>query len=53
MKSAELSQKMTCEEQRLVRMNVISQAARAYYGAVLAAENLKAAEQAVASARPT
>jgi outer membrane protein len=49
-KSAELAQKMTCEEQRLVRMNVISQAARAYYGAVLAAENLKAAEQAVASA---
>ncbi len=49
-KSAELAQKMTCEEQRLVRMNVISQAARAYYGAVLAAENLKAARQAVASA---
>jgi outer membrane protein TolC len=49
-KSAELLQMMTCEEQRLVRMNVISQAARAYYGAVLAAENLKAAQQAVASA---
>jgi outer membrane protein TolC len=28
-KSAELTQEMTCEEQRLVRMNVISQAARA------------------------
>jgi outer membrane protein TolC len=49
-KSAELARKMTGEEQRLVRMNVISQAARAYYGAVLAAENLKAAEQAVRSA---
>jgi len=36
-KSAELAQKMTGEEQRLVQMNVISQAARAYYGAVLAA----------------
>ena len=50
-KSAELAQKMSCEEQRLARMNVISQAARAYYGAVLAAESLKAAEQAVASAQ--
>ena len=49
-KSAELAQKMTGEEQRLVQMNVISQAARAYYGAVLAGENLKAAEQAVRSA---
>ena len=49
-KSAELAQKMTGEEQRLVQMNVIAGAARAYYGAVLAAENLKAAEQAVRSA---
>src|ERR1019366_8663925 len=49
-KSAELAQKMTVEEQRLVQMNVISGAARAYYGAVLAAENLKAAEPAVRSA---
>src|ERR1035441_9684013 len=49
-KSAELAQKMTGEEQRLVQMNVISGAVRAYYGAVLAAENLKAAEQAVRSA---
>ena len=49
-KSAELAQKMTVEEQRLVQMNVINGAARAYYGAVLAAENLKAAEQAVRSA---
>ena len=50
MKSAELAQKMTGEEQRRVRMDVISATARAYYGAVLAAENLKAAEQAVRSA---
>ena len=49
-KSAELVRKMTCEEQRLVQMNVISQAVRAYYGAVLAAESLKAAQQAVRSA---
>jgi outer membrane protein TolC len=48
-KSAELAQKMTVEEQRLVQTNVISSAARAYYGAVLAAGNLKAAEQAVRS----
>jgi outer membrane protein TolC len=49
-KSAELARKMTGEEQRLVRMNVVAAAARAYYGAVLAAENLKAAGQAVRSA---
>ena len=49
-KSAELAQKMTGEEQRRVQMEVVSETARAYYGAVLAAENLKAAEQAVRSA---
>src|SRR5450759_1826192 len=49
-KSAELAQKMTGEEQRRVKMEVISLAARTYYGAVLAAENLKAATQAVGSA---
>jgi outer membrane protein TolC len=49
-RSAELAQKMTSEEQRRVQMEVISGAARAYYGALLAAENLKAAEQAVRSA---
>ncbi len=49
-KSAELARKMTSEEQRRVQMEVISGTARAYYGAVLAAENLKAAEQAVRSA---
>jgi len=49
-KSAELAQKMTGEEQRRVEMDVICGTARAYYGAVLAAENLQAAEQAVRSA---
>jgi outer membrane protein len=49
-KSAELARKMTCEEQRLVQMSIISGAARSYYGAVLATENLKTAEQAVRSA---
>ena len=49
-KSAELGQKMTGEEQRRVQMDVICGTARAYYGAVLAAENLKFAEQAVRSA---
>lgn len=49
-KSAELARKMTAEEQRRVQMDVISATARAYYGAVLAAEMLKAAEQAVRSA---
>jgi len=47
-KSAELWRKMTSEEQRQVRMEVIAGTARAYYGAVLAVEMLKAAEQAVA-----
>jgi outer membrane protein TolC len=49
-KSAELGQKMSAEEQRRAQMEVISGVARAYYGAVLAAENLKAAEQSVRSA---
>jgi outer membrane protein len=49
-RSAELLRQMSGEEQRRVRMETISAAARAYYGAVLAAENLKAAEQAVRSA---
>ena len=46
-KSAELARKLSAEEERRVRMEVIAGTARAYYGAVLAAENLKAAEQAV------
>ena len=49
-RSAELATKMTGEEERRVQMDVISGVARAYYGAVLAAESLKTAEQAVRSA---
>ncbi len=49
-KSAELGQKLTGEEQRRMQMEVIAGTARAYYGALLAAESLKAAEQAVRSA---
>jgi outer membrane protein len=49
-KSAQLAQKMTAEEQRSVQMQVISSVAQAYYGALLAQENLKAAAQAVRSA---
>ena len=49
-KSAELGRQMTGEEQRRVQMEVIAGVARAYYGAVLAGESLKAAEQAVRSA---
>ena len=50
-KSAGLAQKMSGEEQRRTQMEVISGVVRSYYGAVLAAENLKAAEQAVRSAQ--
>jgi outer membrane protein len=50
-KSAELGRDMSTEEQRKVRLDVISGVARAYYGAVLAAESLKTAEQAVLSAQ--
>jgi outer membrane protein TolC len=50
MKSAELGQKLTAEEQRRVEMDVIASVARAYNGALLAAQNLKAAVQAVRSA---
>lgn len=49
-KSAQLAERMTAEEQRSARMQVISSVARAYYGALLARENLKAAEQALRSA---
>ena len=49
-RSAELSQKMSGEEQRRVQLEVISGVARAYYGAVLADGSLKTAEQAVRSA---
>jgi outer membrane protein TolC len=49
-KAAGLARQMTVEEQRRVHMDVIAQVTRAYYGAALAMENLKAAEQAVRSA---
>jgi outer membrane protein len=49
-KAAELGRKMTGEESRRARLEVIAAVARAYYDAVLAAESLKAAEQAVRSA---
>jgi outer membrane protein TolC len=49
-KSADLSRQMTGEEQRRTRMQVIAGVVGAYYGAVLAAESLKTAEQALRSA---
>jgi outer membrane protein len=49
-RSADLSRQMTVEEQRRTQMQVISGVVRAYYGAVLAAESRKTAEQAVRSA---
>jgi outer membrane protein len=49
-KSAGLSRQMTIEEKRRTEMQVISGVVKSYYGAVLAAESLKTAEQAVRSA---
>jgi outer membrane protein TolC len=49
-RSAELGHKLTREQERLARMGVIAQVARTYHGVVLAAESLKVAQQAVASA---
>ncbi len=49
-KAALLSQEMTAEEQRRTEMETIATVVRCYYGAVLAAENLAAAEQSVRSA---
>lgn len=49
-KSAELGRQMAGEEQRHTQMTVIAGVARAYYGAVLAAENLKTAELSLRSA---
>ena len=49
-KSADLSQQMTREEQRRTGMQVIAGVVSAYYGAVLASESLKTAEQALGSA---
>jgi outer membrane protein TolC len=48
-RSTQLSHEMSGEEQRRVQMETIADVARAYYGAVLAAESLKTAEQAVRS----
>ena len=49
-RAAQLSRDMSGEEQRRVQAEVIADVTRAYYGAVLAAESLKSAEQAVRSA---
>lgn len=49
-KSAEIGRKMTAEEQRAIRMNVISGVVRAYYTVVLAGESLTTAREAVRSA---
>lgn len=48
-KSAGLSRQMTAEEERGTRMQVIAGVVKAYYGAVLAAEGLKTAEQTLRS----
>ena len=48
--SAQLSQKMTGEEDRRARMDVIATVTRAYADTVLAEESVKTAEQAVRSA---
>jgi outer membrane protein len=50
-KSAGLSRQMTAEEQRRTQMQVIAGVVRAYYSAILAAESLKTAEQALGSAQ--
>jgi outer membrane protein TolC len=50
LRSAGLAQKTSEEEQRRARMEVISAAAKSYYDALLAAENLKTSEQAMRSA---
>jgi outer membrane protein len=49
-KSAELSVQMSAEERRGAEMAVIAGVVRAYFGAVLAAESLRTAEQALRSA---
>jgi outer membrane protein TolC len=50
LKSAELGRGMSAEDQRGVTMNVIAGVVRSYHGAVLAAESLKVANEAVRSA---
>jgi outer membrane protein len=49
-RSAELGKSIAGEQQRAAEMHVIASVVRAYYGAVLAAEALKVAEEAVRSA---
>lgn len=49
-RSAEIGRKMTDEERRSVRMNVIGGVVRSYYGVVLARESLAVAREAVRSA---
>jgi outer membrane protein len=49
-KSAGISRQMTAEEQRRIQMQAIAGVVRTYYGAILAAESLKTAEQAMGSA---
>jgi outer membrane protein len=49
-RAAEISQRISREDERRARTEVIAGVVRAYYGAVLAAENMKAALEAVRSA---
>jgi outer membrane protein TolC len=49
-RSAELGRSIAGEEERRTRQGLIAQVVRRYFGAVLAAESLKTAEQAVRSA---
>jgi outer membrane protein len=49
-KSAEIGRRMTDEERRSIRMNVIGGVVRSYYSVVLARESLAAALEAVRSA---
>lgn len=50
LKSADLGRGISVEDQRGVTMNVIAGVVRSYHGAVLAAESLKVANEAVRSA---
>ncbi len=49
-RSADLGRSVTAEDERRIRMNVIAGVVRAYHGAVLAAESLRVADEAVRSA---
>jgi outer membrane protein TolC len=50
-KSADLGRRITEEDRKRIQMEIIAGVTRAYYGALLAAENLKTAEQALRSAQ--